>query len=50
MLLLFIVEGLSHLQQSPLSFAVIIDCSGLRSSRYEINNKANQPDFQCLTD
>ena len=32
----FIVEGLSPLQQSPLSFAVIIDCSGLRSSRYEI--------------
>ena len=27
-----IVEGLSPLQQSPLSFAVIIDCSGLRSS------------------
>ena len=31
-----IVEGISPLQQSPLSFAVIIDCSGLRSSRYEM--------------
>ena len=33
---IFIVEGISPLQQSPLSFAVIIDCSGLRSSRYEM--------------
>ena len=29
---ILIVEGLSPLQQSPLSFAVIIDCSGLCSS------------------
>ena len=43
-----IVEGLSPLQQSPLSFAVIIDCSGLRSSRYEIKTRRTSLIFSIL--
>ena len=46
--LVIIVEGLSPLQQSPLSFAVIIDCSGLHSSRYEIKTRRTSLIFSIL--
>ena len=45
---LLIVEGLSPLQQSPLSFAVIIDCLRLRSSHYEIKTRRTSLIFSIL--